>query len=90
MHRVLNTCLVQHLGKVTFALYLVHGPVMHMGSYWVPHLVWRVVAQNQKDMDGWLAVLIVGWIVNLRVGAVGCGCFSLGGCGEEHAVDSVD
>lgn len=48
-----------------FALYLVHGPVMHMGSYWVPHLVWRVVEENQKDTGGWLAGLIVRWIVNL-------------------------
>jgi peptidoglycan/LPS O-acetylase OafA/YrhL len=40
------------LGKVMFALYLVHGPVMYMGSYWVPHLVWRVVEENQKDMGG--------------------------------------
>ena len=34
--------------------------------------------------------LIVGWVVNLRVGALGCGSFPLGGCGEECAVDSVD
>ena len=36
-----------------------------MGEYWVQHLGWRVVEQNQKDMGGWLAGLIVGWVVNL-------------------------
>ena len=62
---------------------------MHMGSYWVPRLVWRVIEENQKDMGGWLAGLIVGWIVIL---GWFCGqrMFLLGGCGEERAADSVD
>lgn len=64
-HRVLNTWLPQYLGKVMFALYLVHGPIMHMGGYWVPHLVWKIFRLNKTHRAGWLGGLIVGWLVNL-------------------------
>jgi hypothetical protein len=47
-----------------FALYLVRGLAMHLGGYWVKHLVWRVIERNRKDMSGWLVLLIAGWAVN--------------------------
>jgi peptidoglycan/LPS O-acetylase OafA/YrhL len=64
-HRALNTWLPQYLGKVMFALYLVHGPIMHMGGYWVPHLVWKALRLNKQQRGGWLGGLVVGWVINL-------------------------
>jgi peptidoglycan/LPS O-acetylase OafA/YrhL len=64
-HHILNTWPAQYLGKVMFAPYLVHGPIMHMGGYWVPHLVWRMLGLDEKKLGGWLGGLVVGWLVNL-------------------------
>lgn len=75
-HRVLNTWLLQYLGKVMFALYLVHGPIMHMGGYWVPHLVWSTFRLDKKHLSGWLGGLIVGWVVNLGLVLWGADVFN--------------
>jgi hypothetical protein len=48
-----------------FALYLVHGPIMHVGGYWLPHVVGGVCGLNPKELGGWLGGLGVGWVVNL-------------------------
>jgi hypothetical protein len=49
----------------------------------VPRLVWRVIEENQKDMGGWLAGLIVEWIVNLGL-CCGLRMFSVRLLGESE------
>jgi peptidoglycan/LPS O-acetylase OafA/YrhL len=63
-HRALNIWFPQYLGRVMFALYLVHGPIMHMGAYWAPYLVWRVLGLNKRRLGGWLGGLVIGWMIN--------------------------
>ncbi|KAF7560147.1 hypothetical protein G7046_g3999 [Stylonectria norvegica] len=40
--RVFNTSLIQYLGRISYALYLMHGPVMHVASYHLAELAWHV------------------------------------------------
>lgn len=47
--------------EVIFALYLIHGPIMHMGGYWVPQLVWRAFGLNRSTWEaGWVGDRVVG------------------------------
>ncbi|MCJ1300454.1 hypothetical protein MMC08_003251 [Hypocenomyce scalaris] len=53
----------QYLGRISFSLYLVHGPILHMGGYLIPGVVWTVVGQGW--MAGYVGGLVVGWAANL-------------------------
>jgi hypothetical protein len=48
---------------------------MHMGGYWVPHLVWSTF-RHKKHLSGWLGGLIVGWVVNLGLVLWGADMFN--------------
>jgi hypothetical protein len=51
-----------------FALYLIYGLIMHMGRYWVPHLVLRMLGLDEKKLGGWL---IWGWCCGARMCFIG-------------------
>jgi len=64
-HRLLTNGTVQYLGKISFSLYLMHGPWLHLYGYYVPILVWKLV--DREKVTGYVIGLIVGWAVNLAV-----------------------
>lgn len=49
LQRPFDTPLAQYLGKISYALYIVHGPLIHMVGYSVTPNVWIWVT----GMDGW-------------------------------------
>ena len=65
IQRTLTSHPAQYLGKISFSLYLMHGPVLHIYGYMVPIWVWRVV--DRERVVGFCAGLGVGWICNLLV-----------------------
>ena len=54
--RVFNTAFVQYLGRVSFALYLVHGPVLHTFGYGVERAVWGAMGTEGWRFAGGFAV----------------------------------
>lgn len=63
---VFETRSLQYLGKISFALYLVHGPLLHcMGFAWQP-LIWQKVTGFVTNTS-WLIGLLIGWIIMLLV-----------------------
>jgi peptidoglycan/LPS O-acetylase OafA/YrhL len=66
---VLNSSLAQYLGKISFALYLIHGPVLHAVGYMVPHYVWwSLGVEGVKTNDfTWGVGMVVGWSVGLAL-----------------------
>ncbi|KAK1836200.1 acyltransferase family-domain-containing protein [Podospora conica] len=46
--RVFNTAPVQYLGRISYALYLMHGPVMHTLGYAIQRAVW-----GWTGTEGW-------------------------------------
>lgn len=56
---------VQYLGKISFALYLVHGPILHMIGYSVPILIWN--HSNREHIAVWTGGLLAGWAVSLFI-----------------------
>jgi peptidoglycan/LPS O-acetylase OafA/YrhL len=67
--RFLDSEIPQYLGKISFALYLVHGPIMHAVGYMVPHKVaWAQGKELIKLGDWeWAATIGVGWVFTLTV-----------------------
>lgn len=51
------------MAKNMFALYLVHGPVLHVVGYGLPHAVWGVIGKGTGWE--WYAGIVVGWAVSL-------------------------
>ena len=41
-----------------------HGNILHMFGYWVPHAYWSRFG-GQDSLFGWTVGLAVGWVVNL-------------------------
>ena len=67
--RFLTSPIPQYLGKISFALYLVHGPIMHAVGYLVPHqLAWLWGTELREMGDwGWAGTIWLGWAFTLSV-----------------------
>lgn len=67
--RVLNSEVPQYLGKISFALYLVHGPVLHAVGYMIPHRIWWSMGTQMVDTGDytWAATIMVGWAISLML-----------------------
>jgi len=52
-----------YLGKISFSLYLVHGPVLHAVGYSIPSLIWSII--GKEGIFGYGFGLVVGWVVSL-------------------------
>jgi peptidoglycan/LPS O-acetylase OafA/YrhL len=63
LQRPFNTRIVQYFGKISYALYLVHGPVMHTIGYTIQLLAWQITgAETRKQyMSGFL----LGALINI-------------------------
>jgi peptidoglycan/LPS O-acetylase OafA/YrhL len=67
--RIFNSGVAQYLGKISFALYLVHGPILHAIGYMIPHRIWWFMGIQQIDTGDytWAATIFVGWAVSLTL-----------------------
>ena len=43
-----NTGMIQYLGKISYALYLMHGPVIHIIGYTIEPLVWSITGSDTE------------------------------------------
>ncbi|KAK7888497.1 hypothetical protein LTR67_008843 [Exophiala xenobiotica] len=67
--RLLNSDLCAYLGKVSFALYLLHGPVLHAIGYMIPHYIWSSMGVQPKELGNfsWTVVIVIGWSISLAL-----------------------
>ncbi|KAH0830846.1 hypothetical protein AYO21_11774 [Fonsecaea monophora] len=67
--RILNSSVPQYLGKISFALYLVHGPIMHAVGYMIPHRIWWSMGVQGVDTTDlvWTGTMLIGWIITLSL-----------------------
>ena len=67
--RILSSNVAQYLGKTSFALYLVHGPVLHAIGYMIPHRIWwSMGVQGAETGDyTWAATIFIGWATSLAL-----------------------
>ncbi|KIW73898.1 hypothetical protein PV04_01978 [Phialophora macrospora] len=67
--RILNSDIAQYLGKISFALYLVHGPILHAVGYMIPHRIWWSMGTKMVDTGDytWAATIVVGWSISLML-----------------------
>ena len=65
--RALTSPIPQYLGKISFALYLVHGPIMHAIGYLIPHKIcWFRGTEliSLRDLP-WALTIFAGWAITL-------------------------
>ncbi|EXJ89051.1 hypothetical protein A1O3_02115 [Capronia epimyces CBS 606.96] len=67
--RILNSDIPQYLGRISFALYLVHGPLLHAVGYMIPHRIWWSMGTEGVDTTNgpWIFAILVGWSISLAV-----------------------
>ena len=67
--RIFNSSLAQYFGKISFALYLVHGPILHAVGYMIPHRIWWALGMQMAEAsDGtWAASVAIGWVISLAM-----------------------
>jgi hypothetical protein len=65
--RILDGEVAQYLGKISFALYLVHGPILHAFGYMVPQRIWWTFGVEGVELGNvsWAVVVFIGWAVGL-------------------------
>jgi peptidoglycan/LPS O-acetylase OafA/YrhL len=56
LQRPFNTPLVQYLGKISYAIYLVHGPVLHTFGYTIEKIAWGLTgtSTNSQYISGFV------------------------------------
>ncbi|KAE9986872.1 hypothetical protein Vi05172_g7973 [Venturia inaequalis] len=72
LQKPFNTPFVQYFGKISYAIYLVHGPVLHVVGYRIERWAWRITGiETQRQyvagfvLAGIFIVPIVIWISDL-------------------------
>jgi peptidoglycan/LPS O-acetylase OafA/YrhL len=63
LQRPFNTCIAQYLGKISYALYIVHGPLIHLVSYSITPNIWIHIT----GMGAW------GYWIGLGISTSGLG-----------------
>jgi peptidoglycan/LPS O-acetylase OafA/YrhL len=58
-----NTRIVQYLGKISYALYLMHGPVIHTVGYLIMPLAWKVTGHATRGQ--YMAGFFLSAAINL-------------------------
>jgi peptidoglycan/LPS O-acetylase OafA/YrhL len=64
-YKVLTTNFVLYLGKISFSLYLVHGPILHIVGYMFPHMIWHFTGDKTPAL--YVFGLLGGWSMNLAI-----------------------
>jgi peptidoglycan/LPS O-acetylase OafA/YrhL len=64
-YRVLTTNFVLYLGRISFSLYLVHGPILHIIGYMFPHMIWHFIGSSTTARYAF--GLIASWGINLAI-----------------------
>ncbi|KAM7204096.1 Acyltransferase family domain containing protein [Rhypophila sp. PSN 637] len=68
--KVFNSAPIQYLGKISYAIYLMHGPVLHIIGYAIERFVWMNITGVETDtayvagfgLASLLVVPIVVWV----------------------------
>ncbi|KXS93472.1 hypothetical protein AC579_7086 [Pseudocercospora musae] len=53
-----------YLGRISFALYLVHATILHAVGYAIPHWIWASIG-GSKAMSQWMIGIAVGWAASM-------------------------
>ena len=69
--KLLGSKIPQYMGSISFGFYLVHGPVMHLFGYMIPHWVWwgwlGLEGGNNTTDFQWITGVLCGWAPTLVV-----------------------
>ncbi|OJJ44574.1 hypothetical protein ASPZODRAFT_694755 [Penicilliopsis zonata CBS 506.65] len=65
IQRLFTNPFSQYLGRISFAFYIVHGPILHSLGYSIMPSIWAVVGR-QTDFQAGLGFLL-GWLVCLPI-----------------------
>ena len=67
--RVFNSDFAQYLGKISFALYLMQGPVLHAAVYPMPHWIWWSLGVEGIECNNftWTVGMAIGWCMGLAL-----------------------
>jgi peptidoglycan/LPS O-acetylase OafA/YrhL len=57
----------QYLGQISYALYLVHGPLLHSAGFAMQPRIFQAVGGG---LGGWIAGLVLGWLTMLGLSIV--------------------
>lgn len=49
LQRPFNTALIQYFGKISYAIYLVHGPVLHVIGYRIEPWAWSITGHETRS-----------------------------------------
>jgi peptidoglycan/LPS O-acetylase OafA/YrhL len=65
LQRPFTTRIVQYFGKISYALYLVHGPVTHSIGYVIKPWAWGVTGSDSKSQ--YIAGFLLGALFNIPI-----------------------
>ncbi|SMR45254.1 unnamed protein product [Zymoseptoria tritici ST99CH_3D1] len=69
LRTALSSPLPQYLGKISFAFYLVHGPLLHSAGMALQPTLWTYIGGGSEELSDahWLGGLFIGWMTMLTL-----------------------
>jgi peptidoglycan/LPS O-acetylase OafA/YrhL len=59
--RFFNLTVVQYFGKISYAIYLMHGPVLHTVGYAIERWAWGVTGIEGREYEGGFMLAACLW-----------------------------
>lgn len=73
MRKFLSLSFPQYLGKISYGLYLVHGPLLHSAGFAMQPKIWQTIGHD--TMVKWVGGLVLGWLTMLILSIVAAHLF---------------
>lgn len=68
LRKFLSSAIPQYLGKISYGLYLVHGPLLHSAGFAMQPKIWEAIGSGTRVK--WCGGLFVGWMTMLTLSIV--------------------
>ena len=68
-HKLLNSAIPQYLGRISFSIYMCHGPVLNIIGFLLPNHIWWMLGIDDipASMITWSLGIVLGWAFGLML-----------------------
>ncbi|USW51878.1 Putative acyltransferase 3 domain-containing protein [Septoria linicola] len=70
VNKLLCMSVPQYLGKISYALYLVHGPLLHSAGFPLQVKIFEGLDVKEGEVGKWVGGLMIGWLTMLSLSIV--------------------
>lgn len=67
LQQLFSTGIAQYLGRISYALYIVHGPLLHIVGYAITTAIWKYLGTDGESMMRWTVAVGLGNAITFAI-----------------------